>query len=61
MSALRTINVTVLNCPRCGDNHDELELRELASVPLREDCFTHWVACPVRIQPILINLEVEIR
>lgn len=51
MSADREINLS--NCPRCGGDHEKLELfrfdRPIAVAPR----YTHWGECPATGEPLI--------
>lgn len=53
------MQVSISNCARCGEAHDELEARTFArpfapaeAAPIT---WTHWVPCPTNGDPILIT------
>lgn len=61
------LKVTIEHCPRCGDQHDELEIKRFARAGAdqrdRYDgpkaSWEYWAECPLETEPILFNVAVE--
>lgn len=43
----------ISNCARCGQTHDDLELKPLSNHPT----FTHFTTCPILNEPVLIQVD----
>jgi hypothetical protein len=51
-----TVNVDIKNCPRCGQDHEDVEFTRFGDNPVAG--FTHFGACPDNGEPILIKVAV---
>lgn len=52
-----SLSVPVLNCARCGENHENIVFLRFARPILKEDGeidVTHWGMCPTNQEPILL-------
>jgi hypothetical protein len=46
----------IVNCARCGLDHENVQARPFARPPAKRH--THWATCPVTGEPILIGVKV---
>ncbi len=53
----------IVNCARCGSNHDDLDFAELevlfAPPEANGKTWTHWAPCPTNGQPIMLMTDAE--
>lgn len=54
------VTVELRGCPRCGGDHEQLELQLLdrpadVAGALRVRPLTHWALCPTNGQPVLVR------
>lgn len=50
------LNVDVKNCPRCGEDHEDVEFDRFGDKPVAN--FTHFGKCPTTDEPILIRVGI---
>lgn len=46
----------IVNCARCGLDHENIEARPFSRRPWNK--FTHWLICPETGEPILVGVKV---
>lgn len=50
------INVDIKNCPRCGEDHEDVEFDRFGEHPING--FTHYGKCPSTEEPILVRIGI---
>lgn len=51
--------VKIVNCARCGKDHDELIFKQFAQNPIEDSdgtIWNYWAMCPDTKEPILLKI-----